>query len=47
MDMDPSVNVVIGTNRFADVSIEVRAGDQIGVRSSAQRTLIGSRSAAM
>ena len=36
MDMYPSVNVVIGTNRFADVSIEVRAGDQIGFRSSAQ-----------
>ena len=31
----PAMNVVIGTNRFADANIEVRAGDRIGFRSGA------------
>ena len=30
------MNVVIGTNRFADASIEVGRGHQIGFRSKAQ-----------
>jgi hypothetical protein len=34
--MYPAVNVVIGTNRFADANIEVRAGDRIGFRSDAE-----------
>ena len=32
----PAVNVVIGTNRFADANIEVRAGDRIGFRTDAE-----------
>ena len=36
--MSPAVNVVIGTNRFADANIEVRAGDQnrVSVRRRAE-----------
>ena len=33
--MYPAVDVVVGTNRFADANIEVRAGDRIGFRSGA------------
>jgi hypothetical protein len=32
----PAVNVVVGTNRFADADIEVRAGDRIGFRSDTE-----------
>ena len=36
INMYPAVNVVIGTNRFADANIEVRAGDRIGFRSDGE-----------
>ena len=36
----PAMNVVIGTNRFADATIEVRAGDRIGFRSGANADTI-------
>jgi len=32
----PAVNVVIGTNRFANANIEIRAGDRIGFLSSTE-----------
>lgn len=32
----PAVNVVIGTNRFANANIEIRAGDRIGFLSNAE-----------
>ena len=32
----PAVNVVIGTNRFANANIEIRAGDRIGFQSNAE-----------
>ena len=34
--LSSAVNVVIGTNRFADANIEVRAGDRIGFRSDTE-----------
>ena len=36
ISLSPEVSVVIGTNRFADADIEVRAGDRIGFRSDAE-----------